>query len=247
MNIAIRNQFIMYGALVLMVLANIFVNTFKLNGFTTGEIANLYTVYFMPAGYTFMIWTVIYVGLLIWCLMFTLKRHVLTDKILWVFVVSCGLNILWLIFWHFTFPGLAAIILGFHLLSVCYLYLLVRKSSERHWFNYAISIYFAWLIIAFTVNLLYYLVATVRVEAVVQLSYTYLALCILVITALVLFLINKDWLIQFTFAWGFIGISFGANHESWILSLIIGILTAGILIVDYLIYQKRLKKEDVLE
>src|SRR5699024_6780332 len=105
----------------------------------------------------------------------------------------------------------------------------------------------AWLIVAFTVNILYYLVATVGVEDVVQLSYTYLALFIIIVTAIVLFLIFKDWAIQFVFAWGLIGISFGANHDSWILSLIIGVFTAGVLIVDYLIYQKRIKKEDVLE
>ena len=53
---------------VLSVLATIIVNflavSLPLNGLNTGEISDRFKVYFVPAGYVFSIWGLIYIGLI---------------------------------------------------------------------------------------------------------------------------------------------------------------------------------------
>jgi len=39
-------------------------NTLPLNGLNTGQISDRFNVYFVPAGYVFSIWGVIYLGLI---------------------------------------------------------------------------------------------------------------------------------------------------------------------------------------
>ena len=41
-------------------------NTLPLNGLNTGEISDSFDIYFVPAGYVFSIWGVIYLGLLLY-------------------------------------------------------------------------------------------------------------------------------------------------------------------------------------
>ena len=46
------------------IVVNILANALPINGLTTAEISNRFQVYFVPAGYVFSIWGLIYLGLL---------------------------------------------------------------------------------------------------------------------------------------------------------------------------------------
>jgi hypothetical protein len=46
------------------ILINILANALPLNGLNTGEISDRFQVYFVPAGYVFSIWGLIYIGLI---------------------------------------------------------------------------------------------------------------------------------------------------------------------------------------
>ena len=46
------------------IVVNALASALPLNGQTTGEISDRFDVYFVPAGYVFSIWGLIYVGLL---------------------------------------------------------------------------------------------------------------------------------------------------------------------------------------
>lgn len=243
MNEVTRNQIIVYVAFAIMIGINIFVNVFQLNGYTTGEVSDLHEIYFTPASYTFSIWTVIYLGLLIWLLTFTMRKQQITQTIVWTFVVTCFWNIAWLIAWHYLFFGVAAIILVLHLVSVFFLYLLQRRIEISNWYHYPISLYLGWLIVAVTVNILYFLVATVGVQEVAELSYTYLAICILVIFAILQFFIWKDWVIQLVLIWAFIGIIVKNYHDNWVLSFILFLLTVGIAALSYFWYKRARAKQ----
>ena len=51
-------------AVVATIVVNGLANALPLNGQTTGEISDRFQVYFVPAGYVFSIWGLIYLGLL---------------------------------------------------------------------------------------------------------------------------------------------------------------------------------------
>ena len=58
-------------AYVVTVLCNLLFEATRLGGTTSGEVANLMYVWFMPAGYVFSIWGLIYVALIVWLVQYT--------------------------------------------------------------------------------------------------------------------------------------------------------------------------------
>lgn len=50
------------ASVVLALTVNILASTLPLNGQNTGEISDRFEVYFVPAGYVFAIWGIIYIG-----------------------------------------------------------------------------------------------------------------------------------------------------------------------------------------
>ncbi len=58
------SQILVMAATLLTLLVNILANALPLNGQTTGEVSDQFEVYFVPAGYVFAIWGIIYLGLL---------------------------------------------------------------------------------------------------------------------------------------------------------------------------------------
>ena len=45
---------------------NVLANTLPINGLYTGDISDRFDIFFVPAGYVFSIWGVIYIGLLVY-------------------------------------------------------------------------------------------------------------------------------------------------------------------------------------
>ena len=64
MNKDIIRQISVVIALIITISVNIMSNAIPLNGLTAGEIADSFDVYFVPAGYVFSIWSLIYLGLI---------------------------------------------------------------------------------------------------------------------------------------------------------------------------------------
>jgi benzodiazapine receptor len=46
------------------IIVNVLANALPLNGLNTGAISDTFHVYFVPAGYVFSIWGLIYIGLI---------------------------------------------------------------------------------------------------------------------------------------------------------------------------------------
>ena len=99
-------------AFAVMVLMNYLANALPLGGKTTGEISAQYPNLFVPAGITFSIWGIIYILLLGFCLLqFMAQNREMVHAIGWLFAVSCILNALWIVAWHYQFPGISLIIM----------------------------------------------------------------------------------------------------------------------------------------
>jgi hypothetical protein len=144
-------------------------NALPLNGLKTGEISDRFTVYFVPAGYVFSIWGLIYLALIGYAVFQVLpsqRNNPRLQAIGYWFVLSCGANVVWLFLWHYeqfywTLPAMLALLAC---LIVIYLRLDIGRShpstGERWLVEVPFSIYLGWITVATVANvtqLLYYL------------------------------------------------------------------------------------------
>lgn len=160
-------------AFIAMVYVNYLSNALPINGNTAGELSDKYVNYFVPAGLTFAIWGVIYGWLMVF-LGFQIvsffnkniqeKVDPIVEKIGWLFVVSCVLNVSWLLAWHYQLVGLSVIIMLLFLGLLLFLNFKIgtgiSKTNElEKWISHApFSIYAGWISIATIANITAYLV-----------------------------------------------------------------------------------------
>lgn len=101
---------------VVMVGTNALANILPINGQNTGEISDQYASMFTPAGFTFSIWGVIYLGLLLFVIVQALPRFRHSEVLARIdrpFQVNCLLNAGWILAWHYNLLLLSmAIMLG---------------------------------------------------------------------------------------------------------------------------------------
>ena len=98
-----------------LIAANALGELFKFGGVTSAEVSNEVFAWFAPSGYVFTIWSVIYVGLVVWIdgsrRIGFLGLPIGLDTAL--FVASCALNVVWLAFWHLrVFPATIIVIVA---------------------------------------------------------------------------------------------------------------------------------------
>ncbi len=144
-------------------------NVLPLNGQTTGEISDRFQVYFVPAGYVFAIWGLIYLALIAYSIYQALpsqRQNSRLQRVGWLYVVSCAANIAWLFLWHYEFFTWTILAMGVLLLCLIAIYLILgigrsRVSATETWLTRVpFSIYLGWITVATIANatsLLYYL------------------------------------------------------------------------------------------
>ena len=83
--------------LVLVLTLNALANALPINGMNTGQISDLYPSLFTPAGFTFSIWGIIYLLLIIFGVaqFFIKDQHYYKELSLW-FMLSCIANASWI-------------------------------------------------------------------------------------------------------------------------------------------------------
>ena len=141
---------------------NILASALPLNGQNTGEISDRFLVYFVPAGYVFSIWGLIYIGWIaftIFQLLPSQKENPRLRRLGYLFALSNVANAAWLFCWHYNLFGLSVLVmltlLG--LLIASYLRLnvnLSRVTSAEYWSVYMMfSVYLGWITVATVANI----------------------------------------------------------------------------------------------
>jgi len=196
---------------------NILATTLPLNGQNTGEISDRFLVYFVPAGYVFSIWGIIYIG---W-IAFTIfqfrasqKGSPRLRKLGYFFAASNLFNAAWLFSWHYNFFGLSVLImlilLG--LLITSYLSLDVNKSqvpaAERWSVDIPFSIYLGWITVATVANISDYLYF---VEwsgfGISATTWAVIMIVVASVVGLLMSLARRDAAYLLVLVWSFIGIA----------------------------------------
>ena len=151
--------------LVCVVAINALANIIPFNGITTGEVVNRNPVYFQPAGWTFSIWSLIYLLLAVFVVysFLPVSRHdARIRRIAPVFLASNILNALWLVLWHWEQWAASTIVLALLLVALALIYYLLRRGIGRNiqppplerlmvWTPF--SVYFGWATIAVLANI----------------------------------------------------------------------------------------------
>ncbi|UCH58712.1 MAG: tryptophan-rich sensory protein [Anaerolineales bacterium] len=148
-------------ALLATVVVNALANILPLNGKTTGEISDQFKVYFVPAGYVFIIWGVIYLALVAFAFYQARpaqKENPRLRRMGYFFVWSCLANLIWLFLWHYELFGLTVVAMLALLLSLVMVYLRLEvgrrqvSMAETLLLNVPFSIYLGWVSVATIAN-----------------------------------------------------------------------------------------------
>jgi hypothetical protein len=132
-----------------------------LNGQTTGEISDRFQVYFVPAGYVFSIWGLIYLALIAYSIYQALpsqRKSRRLRRIGWLYVLSGAANIAWLFLWHYEYFRWTIAAMAVLLLVLIGIYLILgtgrsRVSGAETWLvRIPFSIYLGWITVATIAN-----------------------------------------------------------------------------------------------
>lgn len=150
-----------------------------LNNMSTGAISDLYPNLFVPAGFTFSIWSLIYILLL----MFTIYQVLIASgrvlnpmaaagrpgsvnqlAILRLFLYTCILNISWIFLWHYLQVRLSVIVMLLFLVTLIALHrkLLALKNisaGQQLFIRLPVSVYLGWISVATIANTTAWLVS----------------------------------------------------------------------------------------
>jgi len=153
-------------AVVVVVLAtitiNILANALPFNGQNTGAISDRFNVYFVPAGYVFSIWGLIYIGLLTYAIYQALpaqKENPHLQATGWWVVLGGLANSTWIFLWHYEQFAwtLVAMLVLLASLIITYLRLGISKtkvSTTENWLvRIPFSIYLGWITVATIANI----------------------------------------------------------------------------------------------
>lgn len=162
MNKDVIRQISVVVALILTIAVNVLSNALPFNGLTAPEIADRFDVYFLPAGYVFSIWGVIYLGLMAYAVFQLLPAQRENPRLRetgWWFVLSCAANSIWLFVWHFGYVALSIVAMLTLLISLIFIYQRLGvgrgavPSRERWLVHLPFSIYLGWVTVATIANI----------------------------------------------------------------------------------------------
>lgn len=210
-------------------------NALPLNGQNTGAISDKFTVFFVPAGYVFAIWGVIYVGLIAFTVYQWLpaQRHnARLARIGGWFAFSNLANAVWLFAWHYELLPLSVVVMLALLFSLMVIYTRLDigraqvTRSEKWCVDIPFSIYLGWISVATIANITDWLYAW-RWDGWGIAPEMWAAIMLVVASALALAMTwtRRDIAYLLVLVWSFIGIAIKQSAVSVVAN------TAGVMTV----------------
>ncbi len=154
-------QILVISGLAMVLTVNFLANFIPINGMTTGELSDNFPVYFVPAGYVFSIWGLIYlfqIAYVVYQALPAQKDNPVQRKIAPWYLVNCIGNSLWIFLWHYQRVGASLIAMIVILITLIAIYIILgtgRSSAPRNerWFlRVPFSLYLAWITVATIAN-----------------------------------------------------------------------------------------------
>ncbi len=152
-----RNKKIIQISVLVMVLItiaiNLLSNVIPFNNVTTKELSDAIPTFFVPAGYVFSIWGIIYVLFLVYS--FSLFKNFKKEdsKIFYWFILSCIANISWLLLWHYKQVAISVVPMVILLTSLIAIYIITDTKTYPWYKRILFQTYLGWISVATIANI----------------------------------------------------------------------------------------------
>ncbi len=222
---AIR-KWVNFFVFILTLLVNWAASSSFFNNTSMSEAAARYEVWIIPSGFTFGIWSIIYLFLICFVFFQLNTRNSKSNHITLIgnyFIYSCILNALWLITYQYNLIWLSLIIMIALLMVLVRIYTNIRKdhkfTSQENWFiKFPFSLYTTWITLATILN-----ISSFLQQMIVEYNWSFINIfptqvwSLIVITvalflALMFLWYKKDPVSSLVFIWALIGIS----HKNYV-------------------------------
>ena len=135
---------------------NWFAASGRINNITPEALSAKYPTVITPAGYTFAIWSLIYLGLIVFSIYQALPANLAKfRKMRTVYIFTCFLNCGWLYLWHYDMVLPAFGVIGVLLAALLLINIKLKETGSyaEYWAAAApFAIYFGWVTAAAIVN-----------------------------------------------------------------------------------------------
>lgn len=205
---------------------NVAANALPINGLNTGEISDRFDILFVPAGYVFSIWGLIYLGLLGYAIYQALPSQAENPRLRSIdglFVLSAAANIAWIFLWHYLLFPLTLVAMVTLLLTLIAIYLRLRRTdaavskAERWLVRVPFSIYLGWISVATIANVtqvLFYL--DWNGWGISEVAWAIVMLVVGVILAGIMAFNERDPAYVLVFVWAYAGIGVAQADETYV-------------------------------
>jgi benzodiazapine receptor len=148
-------------AFAIVILLNVLSNALPINGQTMPEISAKYPSLFTPAGFTFSIWGVIYLALLVFVIWQALPAQRNNGKVAAVskyFQLNCLMNAAWIVVWHYDLLALSFVVMLAILTTLILIYrALIASINAAPFLEHIVlylpfSLYIGWITLATIAN-----------------------------------------------------------------------------------------------
>lgn len=231
------------AALLAMVAFNILAVTLPLGGRDTSEVSAMYSNLFTPAGFTFSIWSVIYIGLTAFTVYQFLPSQAnkpVVQRVAVLFIISCLLNLSWLLTWHYLWIGMSVILMVLLLLTLILIYTHVarRKSANTTAYRIMVAlpfrIYLGWISVATIANISAYLTSVGWDGSPIgETGWALILIGATVVLGLLSLWTQRDYYYTLVLVWGLSGIAAGQTQET---AVMIGGIVGALLLVAGIVY-----------
>jgi benzodiazapine receptor len=206
-------------AYIFMIVVNSLANIVRFNGLTTGGISDAFPNYFVPAGYVFSIWGVIYVftGIFAVYQMLPANRDAAFQKAIgpW-FLIGSIANGVWIFLWHWYLIPVSLIAMLILLASLLMIYLrsnIGKANAEvsrkiRIATQVPFSLYLGWITVATIANVAAVLVYSAAVPGLdaAAVTWTVLILAVVALITILMQWFRKDVVFALVVVWAVAGI-----------------------------------------
>jgi hypothetical protein len=214
-------------ALAIMIAVNVLATTSSLNGLSTKDVSDRYPNFFVPAGFTFSIWSVIYIlliGFVIQGTILSAKRSNSTAAKLFqeispFFVLSCFLNAGWIFAWQYLQIELSVGIMLCFLSLLTWIYIKTQpyrqglKISQYIWLYLPFAVYLGWISVATIANITALLVDKEWDGfGIAAVTWSYVMVLVATLLGLLFSIIKKEWAYTLVVIWALYGI-YAAQKE----------------------------------
>lgn len=213
----IVRQVLVVLAVISVIVVNALANILPINGQATGDISDRFDVLFVPAGYVFSVWSLIYLGLIAYAVYQALPRQRTNPRLRatgYLFVASAVANIAWIFLWHYEQFVWTLLAMGSLLVLLGIIYqrlgigLFSVDRTERWLVRLPFSIYFGWITVATVAN-----VTSVLDYlgwggwGISPLAWAVIMLGVATVVGLGVVLARSDWAYGLVLVWAFVGIA----------------------------------------